>query len=73
MVNEEVEKMERFLREGVIRILPPQQCPVATNLHYNYNFKSMICAYTKGVDTCQVIKLNLKKIFYRAKLVKILW
>lgn len=51
-----VMKMSTLLREGEIQILHPLQCPMATNLHEKYNFKSMLCGYSSmHTDTCQVM------------------
>jgi hypothetical protein len=53
--DKDIEQMSPFLREGKIEIFPRRLCPMATNLQYLYNYKSMICGFAKsGTDTCQV-------------------
>lgn len=53
-IDKNVHKMSQQLLEGTVMILNTQDCPERSNLKESYNFNSMICAFNKDVDTCQV-------------------
>lgn len=60
--------MSQNLLEGSVMILNTQDCPLRSNLREAYNFDSMICAFNKGTDTCQVrikqdFMLQLNRLF----------
>lgn len=56
-IDKNVYEMSNYLLEGLVMILNTQDCPQRSNLHSAYNFNSMMCAFNKGVDTCQVRNL----------------
>lgn len=57
-IDKDVHKMSQQLLEGTVTILNTQDCPERSNLRENYNFNSMICAFSEYVDTCQVSNIQ---------------